>query len=106
MTKQDKPTMKIEKIAELMHNIYEDKAREFGWSTQDKTRVPFNDLPESNRKTMLAVAEVVISTIRREAVEGFMQTIKTDAPDFYSEYVDYLLKHKDAYLNSVKENKQ
>lgn len=101
--KQPTGIEEIEKLAKLMHDTYEDKAREFGWSTQKKTRVAFRDLPESNKRTMLAVAEVVYATTRREAEEKIAE--------IYGDYVNpklnkseqrplafYLLNHIDYEL--------
>lgn len=50
----------ILELAKFMHETYEDKARLYSWVTQEKTRVPFEELPEENAKTMLAVATAVI----------------------------------------------
>ncbi len=41
--------------------------------------------------------------VRREAVKGYLETMRTNAPDFYGNYVDYLLEHKGLYLNQSKE---
>ena len=49
------------KLAKFMHERYEKYAFIFGWNTQEKTKVPFEDLPEENKKTMLAVAQDIIS---------------------------------------------
>lgn len=56
----DERTKAIEALAWLMHETYEAAAKEHGWRTQTSCRVPFDDLPEANRKTMLAVAEVIV----------------------------------------------
>ena len=50
----------ILELAKFMHEIYEDKARLYGWETQEKSRVPFEKLPPENAKTMLAVAKEVL----------------------------------------------
>ena len=50
----------IIKLAEMMHNKYEDFAREEGWVTQESTRVPFALLPLSNKMTMLRLAEELL----------------------------------------------
>lgn len=54
----------ILELAKFMHETYEDKARLYEWVTQEKTRVPFEDLPAENAKTMLAVASEVIDWFR------------------------------------------
>ena len=38
-------------LAEMFHDIYEVEAQKFGWKSQ--TPVPFNELPEANKQTML-----------------------------------------------------
>ena len=50
----------IIKLAEKIHNRYEDFAREEGWVTQESTRVPFALLPLSNKMTMLRLAEELL----------------------------------------------
>ena len=50
----------IIKLAEKMHNRYEDFAREEGWITQESTRVPFELLPLSNKMTVLRLAEELL----------------------------------------------
>ena len=44
-------------MAEWFHNNYEEIAKAEGWQTQDKCKVEFKDLPESNRITMIKVCE-------------------------------------------------
>ena len=46
-----------EQMAEWFHNNYEEIAIAEGWQTQDKCKVEFKDLPESNRTTMIKVCE-------------------------------------------------
>jgi len=46
-----------EQMAEWFHNNYEEIAKAEGWQTQDKCKVEFKDLPESNRTTMIKVCE-------------------------------------------------
>jgi len=55
-----------ERLARLMHESYEGHARRVGWETQDSCRVAFDDLPEENRRTMLAVAGDVLEFLRDE----------------------------------------
>lgn len=42
-----------EKMAEWLHNNYEEIALNNGWKTQDDCQVPFCDLPTENRMTMI-----------------------------------------------------
>lgn len=50
----------VERFARELHDVYERQARIMGWETQDNTSVPFDDLPEANRKTMLGVSKTII----------------------------------------------
>lgn len=47
----------IWELAEWMHNTYEAIAKENGWQTQKKTKVPFKNLPIENKATMLELAK-------------------------------------------------
>ena len=46
-----------EKMAEWLHNNYEEIALNNGWKTQDDCQVPFLDLPKENKQTMIEVCE-------------------------------------------------
>ena len=46
-----------EKMAEWLHNNYEEIALNNGWKTQDDCQVPFLDLPNENKQTMIEVCE-------------------------------------------------
>lgn len=52
------------KLAEFMHDVYEEVAKSEGWETQKKTRVKFDDLPIENKRTMLAVAGKVLGFVK------------------------------------------
>lgn len=47
-------------LAEIMHETYERQALIEGWTTQESCRVPFAELPEANKRVMLAVAKAVL----------------------------------------------
>ncbi|UTF56004.1 hypothetical protein [Natronosalvus rutilus] len=49
----------VEAFAEYLHEQYEEAAADAGWQTQDGTSVPFDELPEENRETMLGLARRV-----------------------------------------------
>jgi hypothetical protein len=57
----------VERIAREFHNTYEYIAGVMGWETQQRSRVKFDDLPESNRKTML---HTVRALLEREAIHA------------------------------------
>lgn len=46
-----------EKMAEWLHNNYEEIALNNGWKTQDDCQVPFCDLPKENKQTMIELCE-------------------------------------------------
>ena len=48
-----------EEFAELSHKEYEKASLAYGWKTQEKCRTNFSNLPEANRKTMIATATQV-----------------------------------------------
>jgi hypothetical protein len=50
------------KLAEWLHDNYEELAKANDWQTQEITRVRFDDLPEKNKATMLALADRMINT--------------------------------------------
>lgn len=50
------------KLAEWLHNNYEQLAKEKNWQTQEITRVKFDDLPAENKSTMLALADRMLDT--------------------------------------------
>ena len=52
------------KLAKFMHDRYEKYAFIFGWDTQEQTKVPFENLPEENKKTMLAVAQDILFSLQ------------------------------------------
>jgi len=49
-----------EDLARRFHEIYETLAPSFEWTTQERSRVPWNELPPENRKLMIAVCRIVI----------------------------------------------
>lgn len=60
----------IERIAKQFHDAYERRAEDFGWDTQDRCKVEWEDLPEANRLTMMAVVQEVVGPILQEINSG------------------------------------
>lgn len=58
--KEELKKEQILRLAKFMHEEYENSARLFGWESQKKCRVPFEELPSANAKTMLNVAKQII----------------------------------------------
>lgn len=54
-----------EEMAEIFHDEYEKAAKMYGWSTQKKCSVGFWELPEANRKTMIATIIQVRKLLER-----------------------------------------
>ncbi len=55
----------IEKLAEWLHEKYEQASIVRGWKTQDKCKVDFWDLPEANRFVMLDLAAFILQRFGR-----------------------------------------
>lgn len=54
--------MNKHKLAEWLHDNYEQLAKANDWQTQEITRVKFDDLPAENKATMIALADKMLNT--------------------------------------------
>jgi hypothetical protein len=83
-----------EQVAELFHTRYEELAPSFGYSTRKESAVPWKELPENNRKLMIAVSEFVLAASRTAGggVEGLREALITHEPLAYRD-------HSDAWIN-------
>jgi hypothetical protein len=52
-----------ELLARTFHDSYERLAPSFGYDTRDDSRQPWEQVPEQNRKLMVATAEAVIAQL-------------------------------------------
>jgi hypothetical protein len=52
-----------ELLARTFHESYERLAPSFGYDTRDDSRQPWEQVPEQNRKLMVATAEAVITKL-------------------------------------------
>jgi hypothetical protein len=52
-----------ELLARTFHESYERLAPSFGYDTRDDSRQPWEQVPEQNRKLMVATAEAVIAKL-------------------------------------------
>jgi hypothetical protein len=52
-----------ELLARTFHESYERLAPSFGYDTRDDSRQPWEQVPEQNRKLMVATAEQVIAQL-------------------------------------------
>lgn len=50
----------IEHLCALQHDAYEAAAVSAGWSTQQASRKPWEDVPEANKETMRASMRAVL----------------------------------------------
>ena len=50
-----------EELAEWFHDNYEEVSLKQGWKTQANCQVPFTDLPESNKRTMIEVCQRLLN---------------------------------------------
>ncbi len=58
--------MKAEQLAKLFHETYEFLAPGFGYKTREASAKPWEDVPENNKKLMIAVAEKVLLVVDTE----------------------------------------
>ena len=64
MIEQDPMRAQAEKDAQRFHEAYERLAPQFGYKTRDASAVPWQEVPEANRKLMVAVCREVGGKIR------------------------------------------
>lgn len=55
----------VKLLAEALHEKYEEFASETGWQTQDGCTVPFDQLDQKNKDTMLMLAGFILEEIAR-----------------------------------------
>ena len=48
-----------EELAKRFHEAYERLAPEFGYKTRDASAVPWADVPDNNKKLMIAVTDEI-----------------------------------------------
>lgn len=69
-----------EVVARLFHEAYERLAPAFGYVTRDETRVPWEQVPERNRRLMIAVAAEVLAEILSTAEHPTQRAEQTGEP--------------------------
>lgn len=52
---------RVERACEVLHDAYEDAARNHGWATQEASRKPWADVPEANKATMREAVKVLLT---------------------------------------------
>ena len=55
----------IEEAAETMHDAYEEAAVREGWETQERSRKPWSEVPEANKRTMLVAVEAALAVFEK-----------------------------------------
>jgi predicted chitinase len=53
-----------EALAQRFHETYERLAPSFNYSTRQATAVPWDELPDENKRLMIAVCEVILEELR------------------------------------------
>ena len=55
--------MTAEELARLFHETYERLAPDFGYKTREASAVPWEKVPDSNKRLMIAVAAEVLEKL-------------------------------------------
>src|SRR5687767_7044455 len=55
------PAPWIDRLCEVMHDAYEEEAQRVGWVTQERSRVPWPDLPYGNKAAMRAGVRALLA---------------------------------------------
>ena len=58
--------MTAEQLAEFFHETYENLAPRYDYDTRLASKVPWSQVPERNKKLMIAVAEKVLGRLKSE----------------------------------------
>ena len=57
-------TMDAETLARYFHETYERLAPAYGYTTRQATAVPWEQIPELNKRLMIAVCEEILALLR------------------------------------------
>jgi len=60
--------MDAEQLAMLFHKTYEELAPSFNYETRKASAKPWIEVPENNRKLMIAVAEKILFTLKEQGL--------------------------------------
>ena len=71
-------TVTPEWLAQIFHAAYEQLAPDFGYRTREASAVPWAEVPEDNRRLMVATCEMVIAALNGKAA---LRTTKEGEPD-------------------------
>ena len=74
----------VERLCEVMHDAYEAAAVEAGWETQQRSRVPWADVPKANKATMRVAVRALLaartSTATADTDESWRREVCRDDP--------------------------
>lgn len=65
--------MDAEFMAKMFHENYEELAPSFGYKTREASAKPWFEVPEQNRKLMIAVAGRVLSVMKKQTEEDCVE---------------------------------
>ncbi len=69
--------MNAEQLGKLFHDTYEFLAPSFGYKTREASAKPWKDVPEQNRRLMIAVAEKILLVLN-EQLQAKLDTAKEE----------------------------
>lgn len=58
-----------ERVARLFHYHYERLAPDFGYRTREKSAKPWDEVPETNRRLMVATVAAVLADLRGPSMQ-------------------------------------
>ncbi len=65
--------MKSKELARLFHETYEKLAPDFNYKTRKASAKPWLDVPENNRKLMIAVATKILLIMKKRVADGCIE---------------------------------
>lgn len=65
-----------DRLARRFHEVYEEAAPGFGWETQPRSRVPWAELPDENRRLMGYVAGRITEELRTHVVNEVREELR------------------------------
>ncbi len=60
----------VERACVVMHDAYERAARDAGWETQERSRVPWADVPAANKATMRAAVRALLEALENGEIRA------------------------------------
>ena len=85
----ERPDFDAEALARLFHETYERLAPEYGYETRCDSAVPWEDVPEKNKRLMVVVAAVVTRSMESE-IERRLASPRRIGGDKVSDHVGFI----------------